>query len=131
MDEVANPDVPEPQYDPVTGEKLHPDAPAPAGTPAPEPTRPVAPENVAKQGEEVKNDTPFTDPHLQPCPKCDVGVLYVIGWDTKALHEAGQPIYAPNMLSGGVVKVTCFNCGHGETFPMNPVLAPVNPQSGA
>lgn len=131
MSGVENPETPVAANVQVAPPENETGVPAAQTAPAGDPTRPAAPEYIANSNEKGKNTTPYENPGLQPCTKCDVGVLYVIAWDDKALHEVGQPIYAPNMLSGGVVKVACFNCGHGETFPMNPAEAPVNPNSGA
>lgn len=94
-------------------------------------TRSRAPGYIDASGERGKNTTPFVRPDLQGCPKCGIGLLYPTTWDENALHEKDQPVYSPNMLSGGSVSVTCFNCGHGETHALNPTEAPVNPRSGA
>lgn len=104
---------------------------ATTAAPVADPTRVSEPAYIAESPDKGTNVTPFVKPDLQPCPNCPTGLLYVIGYDDKALHEVGQPIYFPVKLSGGSVSVHCFTCGHGETHPLNPQDAPVNPNSGA
>lgn len=101
---------------------------APSAPPAE--TQAAAPAYVAKTDEQV-NRSGVEKPDQPQCPNCGVGVLYVITWDPNATHEIGQPIYAPAQLSGGSVTLSCFNCGFGETRPMNPQTAPPNPNPGA
>ena len=101
----------------------------PTETPPAE-TRPTAPAYVEQADEQV-NKSGVDKPDLPSCPSCTVGVLYPIVWDPNATHEIGQPIYAPQLLSGGAVQLLCFACGFQESRSMNPQPAPVNPNPGA
>lgn len=124
-----------PAVDPTESVVNHgtPDAaPAPGSSPDAPPveTMPARPNYQDEAKNDENNKTPFVRPDLEDCPKCTTGLLYVIGYDEDAKHENQQPIYHPQMLSGGSVETQCFVCGHRETFALNPTKAPVNPNPG-
>jgi hypothetical protein len=72
----------------------------------------------------------ITRPDLDACPKCNVGLLYVIAYDADAQHEQQNPVFNPKHYSGGSASRYCFNCGHGDTVALNPSPAPADPLAG-
>ncbi|HET9765265.1 MAG TPA: hypothetical protein VFS60_00375, partial [Thermoanaerobaculia bacterium] len=54
------------------------------------------------------------------CPKCEIGVLRVTGFDPAAIHEALQGTMAvPFEASGGAAHRHCFLCGYHESEPLH------------
>lgn len=68
-----------------------------------------------------------TRPELDSCPRCNIGLLYVITWDDSSAHEVGQPIFEPRHYSGGAVQLHCFHCDWNESRALNTSPAPPPP----
>lgn len=56
---------------------------------------------------------------FQQCGNCTTGVLAVVRYDPKALHEAGQDLSASNQQpSGGAYETQCGFCGQRLSHPL-------------
>lgn len=66
------------------------------------------------------NKTPTVESlQNQICGNCSVGVLRILRYDPKALHEVGQDLTAENQhASGGAYETECGFCGQRMSHPL-------------